>query len=207
MSLYDLRINYDQDTLLEDVIPADPMTLFDAWFKQSQATEPNAMCLSTVSQEGKPSSRMVLCKSYDKDGFTFFTNLKSRKALEISANPFASIVFYWEQRSVRIEGVLENISEKKSADYFSSRPRTSQIGAWTSPQSQILKNRKELDDLYLKTLEKFSNVDDIPKPDFWGGLILKPESIEFWQGRPSRLHDRIKYIKVGVGYKILRLAP
>ena len=171
-----MRIVYDKDQLVESNIPYDPIILFDRWFKSAEKTEPNAMCLSTVIDQ-KPSSRMVLCKSYSSDGFTFFTNYNSRKAKEIERNPFASLVFYWDQRSVRIEGKLSKLPQEESQSYFSSRPRQSQIGAWTSPQSSALKDRQELDDLYHQTIEKFKNVDKIPKPEFWGGYILRADSM------------------------------
>ena len=200
MAIHHMRINYDKDLLLEPACPASPFTLFDKWFQESVATstpdqEPNGLCLSTVSKEGKPSSRIVLLKGYDPLGFVFYTNYESRKGLELQDNPFASMVFWWGQRSVRIEGKVEKISEQASQEYFQSRPRGSQLGAWTSPQSQFLPNRAALEELQGKIEAKFKDVEVIPKPPHWGGYRLVPNSIEFWQVILCYYFNHAQYIR------------
>ena len=225
MAIHAMRISYEKDVLLEPACPSSPFVLFDHWFAdavthQSPESEPNGVCLSTCNTQGRPSSRMVLLKSFDQNGFVFYTNYNSRKALELQSNPFASMVFWWGQRSVRIEGAVEKTSEEEATAYFNSRPRGSQLGAWTSPQSSGLRDRQELEDLEAQIKERFANVDPIPKPPHWGGFRLVPDTIEFWQvcarfrltkkGRPSRLHDRIKYTRLSpdsTEWKFIRLAP
>ncbi|KAJ3101884.1 hypothetical protein HDU97_000997 [Phlyctochytrium planicorne] len=193
-----MRINYSQDVLEESSASPDPYVQFAAWMEDAKRTEreANAMCLSTATTEGRPSARIVLLKGYDPRGFVFYTNYRSRKATEILGNPYASLTFYWGERSVRVEGRCEKVSDEESEAYFASRPRGSQIGAWASEfQSSVLPKGREDIELAQKNAERrFETVDGqdpatmppIPKPDFWGGFRVIPEKIEFWQGRPSR---------------------
>ncbi|HSV89430.1 MAG TPA: pyridoxamine 5'-phosphate oxidase [Bacteroidales bacterium] len=189
----------------------DPFVQFEIWFDQAVncgILEPNAMTLATSAPDGRVSARIVLLKGFDERGFTFFTNYESEKAKQLAANPNASLVFMWLelQRQVRIEGRTVKVAETESDNYFASRPRASQIGAWTSPQSRAIPNRQYLEDKYLD-IEKFYSGREIPRPDFWGGYRLVPEKIEFWQGREGRLHDRLLYLLSGHGWTIKRLAP
>ena len=205
------REEYRRDELHEDNIKKDPLQQIELWLQDAidnHIIEPNAMCVATSTADGRPSIRVVLLKELNKRGFVFFTNYNSRKGKEISANPHTAIVFDWHQmeRQVRIEGIIEKISEEDSDSYFNSRPHGSKIGAWVSPQSQVVKGREELDKLQLQTEQRFEG-DDIPRPPHWGGYILLPTKIEFWQGRPSRLHDRILYTKTNNHWTIERLAP
>ncbi|TEW55976.1 pyridoxamine 5'-phosphate oxidase [Psychromonas sp. RZ22] len=189
----------------------DPISFFDNWLKEAEKSGiilPESMSVSTSTTEGRPSSRMVLLKEFNQQGFVFFTNYGSRKAAELQANPFAALLFHWNmlQRQVRIEGRIERISQQESEAYFHSRGRGSQIGAWASKQSHILNDRKDLVDSVKYYEEKFAG-KTIPLPDFWGGYRVIPDSIEFWQGKADRLHDRFVYTKQPNEWKITRLNP
>ncbi|KAK4571860.1 hypothetical protein RGQ29_030316 [Quercus rubra] len=211
-----LRENYISPELLEEQVEADPIDQFCKWFDDAVAAnlkEPNAMALSTAGKDGKPSSRMVLLKGVDKDGFVWYTNYDSRKAHDLSDNPHASLLFYWDglNRQVRVEGSVQKVSDEESEQYFHSRPRGSQIGAIVSKQSTVVPGRHVLHQQYKELEEKFSDGSLIPKPKHWGGYRLKPELFEFWQGQKSRLHDRLQYSPHEINgqqvWKIERLAP
>ncbi|MDP8243316.1 MAG: pyridoxamine 5'-phosphate oxidase [Candidatus Hinthialibacter antarcticus] len=199
-------------SLVEADAHLDAIEQFTVWFEEAKthnAYDATAMTLATASLDGAPSARMVLLKSVDADGFSFFTNYESRKARELDANPKASLVFWWGalERQVRIEGDIKHLSPKESDEYFYSRPIGSRLGAWASPQSKVVADRKELEDAYQK-IETECEDGDIPRPPFWGGYRVVPRAIEFWQGRSNRLHDRLLYIKQDDGgWKIERLAP
>jgi len=206
-----IRKEYALKQLDESEVDNNPFVQFGTWFDDAliaEINEPNAMILSTVSSEGRPSSRVVLLKGFDKNGFTFFTNYKSRKALHIDNNPFASLLFFWPEleRQIRIEGEIIKVSPEESDEYFNSRPEGSKIGAWVSPQSRVIHGRGFLESLKMVFEEQFTN-KPISRPPNWGGYRLKPNLIEFWQGRPNRLHDRIQYSLSQSNWKIERLAP
>jgi len=195
--LADLRVHYDLDVLLEADLADTPLAQFTRWFSaahESDIVEPNAMVVST-SVEGQPSARTVLLKQADARGFVFYSNLLSRKGRELEVNPQASAVFPWYSlhRQVVVVGAVEQVPRAESAEYFASRPRGSQLGAWTSQQSAVLASREELDAAYAAVEERFAG-GDVPIPDFWGGYCIRPISVEFWQGRESRLHDRLRFI-------------
>ena len=209
----DLRKTYAQRTFSEvDALP-DAMQQFRLWLDEAlaaQLEEPTALTLSTVSASGQPSSRVVLLKGLPQDaGFLFYTNYESRKGQELATNPLAAINFFWPglERQVRVEGRVEKAPESLSTEYFQTRPRNSQLGAWASPQSQVIGSREELDAREAAVAEEFSAVDPLPRPDYWGGYILRPTRLEFWQGRPSRLHDRLVYEGQTGAWKQSRLAP
>ncbi|MEB3227377.1 MAG: pyridoxamine 5'-phosphate oxidase [Synechocystis sp.] len=211
VSLADLRLNYTQAGLSEEVVADQPFTQFQQWLHQAIAAElpePNAMMLSTVSAQGHPIGRMVLLKALDERGFVFFTNYDSAKGQQLAHHPWAALVFWWAQleRQVRIEGTVEKIAAAESDAYFQSRPRSSQLGAWASPQSQIIGDRQELEQR-LAALENQYKDKPIPRPDHWGGLRIIPHVMEFWQGRPSRLHDRLQFTLVEGQWQRVRLAP
>ena len=210
-NIADLRINYDKTTLAREDVADNPFTQFNRWFEDAvnaEVLEPNAMTLATSTADGVPSARVVLLKGVDK-GFRFFTNYHSQKGNELAENSHAAIVFLWKElhRQVRIAGLVERLDEVESAEYYHSRPRGSQIGAWTSPQSEIIPDRTILEQRKAEMEARFADVDPIPLPPFWGGYVLKPRTVEFWQGRPSRLHDRILYSRKGESWEIMRLAP
>ena len=208
----DLREDYRLKSLDFTDVTTHPFPQFETWFQEAvaaQILEPNAMILATVA-DGKPSARVVLLKGLTTEGFVFFTNYTSRKGTELAENPHAALCFNWLdlQRQVRIEGVVEKISQDKSDAYFNSRPFSSRIGAWASPQSQIISNRSILEENVVKLTQKYENTEGVPRPEHWGGYILLPTLIEFWQGRSSRLHDRIRYDKTDKGdWEMVRLAP
>jgi len=209
--LSEIRREYQLQILDETHISPDPLVQLDSWLKEaidSELYEPTAMVLSTASKTGKPSSRVVLLKGMVSNGLAFFTNYESKKGKEIAENPLASINFFWPEleRQVRIEGAIEKISQSESTLYFHSRPRGSQLGALASPQSSVIENRVTLE-TKLKELEIKFQEKEIPKPDNWGGYILKPDYFEFWQGRPNRLHDRIVYEYKNSSWEVKRLAP
>jgi pyridoxamine 5'-phosphate oxidase len=211
-SIADLRKEYQFQSLSKKEVAVEPIQQFEKWWNEAvlaQILEVNAMILATSSLDGIPSARIVLLKGFTKKGFTFFTNYNSFKGQQLTENPRACLVFFWKEleRQVRITGVVEKVSEKESDEYFSSRPPGSQIGAWASPQSQIIENRAWLKAAEDNFQQKFAGVG-IKRPIHWGGYIVKPICIEFWQGRPSRLHDRIQYMLLENGtWKIERLAP
>src|SRR5690606_3604393 len=191
---------------------SNPLEQFSKWFQEalkSEVIEPTAMVLSTVSERGFPSSRVVLLKDIRKNGLSFFTNYTSKKAKEIIHNPSVSILFFWPelQRQIRIEGQVEKLPAADSDEYFASRPRNSQIGAIASPQSQVIKDRQVLENQVNILIEKFKEGQNIPRPNFWGGFLVKPIRYEFWQGRSSRLHDRIIYEMENNNWIIKRIAP
>jgi pyridoxamine 5'-phosphate oxidase len=206
-----LRQSYFQNELLEENVLENPIKQFDKWFKEAldvQILEPNAMTISTVS-DGKPHARIVLLKGYDENGFTFYTNYNSNKGKEVTETPFVSLTFFWGdlERQVRIEGSIKKVSEVESDDYYHSRPRGSQIGAWVSNQSLVIAGRAVIEQRLVELENEFKGEEIIPRPTHWGGYCVNPERIEFWQGRPNRLHDRILFTKFGDDWKIERLSP
>ena len=208
----DIRKEFQQGLLDESEVNPDPHVQFGIWLKQAidaKVNEPNAMCLSTVNHENKPSSRIVLLREFSENGYAFFTNYKSRKGNEIKSNPNASLLFFWPEleRQLRVEGFIEIHSPEASDRYFASRPRNSRIGAWSSPQSTVIEGRVELENLVTEFDRKYPS-ENVPRPEFWGGYLLRPNYYEFWQGRESRLHDRIIYKQdLNKNWEIKRLAP
>ena len=212
MSLADLRQEYSRESLSERDVDANPFRQFERWFAQAQKAglvEPNAMALATATADGAPSVRMVLLKGVDARGFVFFTDYRSRKGAELTANPRAALCMWWDvlQRQVRIEGTVARISPAESLKYFVSRPHDSKVGAWASLQSSVLQARAVLEQEVARYFEQYPEGTEVPLPHHWGGYRLAPESIEFWQGRESRLHDRIAYVRGGTSWAIRRLAP
>lgn len=210
-SIADIRKDYKLQTLREEDVQSDPIEQFTQWWGEavnSKIEEVNAMTLSTASSDGVPFARIVLLKGLTKEGFIFYTNYESNKGRQLANNPRAALVFFWKEleRQVRIEGTVEKVSVEDSEAYFASRPVASKIGAWASPQSSIIEGRSILEENVLKYKAQFGE-EDIPKPPHWGGYIVKPFGVEFWQGRRSRLHDRILYTLKDDSWHIERLAP
>ena len=211
MDLSKLRQEYSSTILDVDSIDGDPVDQFETWFKQAQSAElvePNAMSLATIDSSGQPTQRTVLLKHFDHDGFVFFTNYTSRKASHIAENARVSLLFQWLplQRQIEISGIAEKAGDSISAEYFSKRPRGSQLGAWVSNQSKVIPNRKFLEDKLAELSERFTD-QDIPLPEFWGGYRVCPDRFEFWQGGTDRLHDRMQYTRSDDAWKIERLSP
>lgn len=213
LSLADLRLTYARESLSEAGVNADPIVQFRHWFGQAleaELIEPNAMTLATVSADGRPSARMVLLKEIEGRDFIFYTNYESRKGRELAANPYAALVFYWAEleRQVRIEGEVGKVSRAQSEAYFGTRPRGSQLGAWASSQSETVASKADLERKLAELQVLYPGSAPVPTPGFWGGFRLKPVTIEFWQGRPDRLHDRLQYSLLADGsWRIERLSP
>lgn len=211
-NIANLRLEYSAQVLLEENSASDPFAQFETWWQQARETkimEPNAMTLATASADGVPSARIVLLKGFDPNGFVFFTNYSSYKGLQLAENPKACLVFFWKEleRQIRITGLVAQIASEESDTYFQSRPEGSRIGAWASPQSQVIESRVWLDEVYKKLSDDMHGVD-IKRPPHWGGYRVMPVVVEFWQGRPSRLHDRLQYTLESDGtWKRERLAP
>ena len=211
-NLATIRSDYQKKSLSKREVSANPMDQFEHWFEEAtsaEINEPTAMNLSTVDKNGRPTARIVLLKGINDSAFQFYTNYDSQKAQDLARNPFAALTFFWPEleRQIRIEGKVEKLRALTSENYFSSRPRESQIGAWASPQSQVIENRYMLEE-NVKNLKKKYDGKDVPRPQHWGGYQLVPDKLEFWQGRSSRLHDRIVY-RLGPDnhWMIERLAP
>jgi pyridoxamine 5'-phosphate oxidase len=206
-----MRVSYSRDSLTESECPDSPWSLFFQWFTDASSSpgfEANAMTLSTIDSESKPNSRIVLLKEFNESGFSFFTNLESSKASDLDFSPYASLLFFWfeQERQVRIKGKAEKLSDSEASAYFSTRPRESQLGAWASKQSSIIKSREALEQNFSRVEAQYPN--KVPKPPFWGGYRVKPSEFEFWQGRVGRLHDRILYAsKDKKKWSLSRLAP
>jgi len=211
-NIADIRRDYSLQSLTENNIDRNPIVQFKKWWDEtlnSEIIEPNAMTLATASQDGLPSARVVLLKGFGEKGFVFFTNYESYKGQQLAENPKACLVFFWKEieRQVRITGLVSKISEKESDEYFDTRPEISRIGAWVSPQSRVIESRDWLDQQLNSLVSKMEG-SAIQRPPYWGGYIVNPVMIEFWQGRPGRLHDRIQYsIEEDGEWKIERLAP
>jgi pyridoxamine 5'-phosphate oxidase len=210
-SLQNLRQEYRSSELLQQDVDQNPMQQFKKWFTDAlnaQLYEPNVMTLATADSYGKPSARIVLLKGFDEHGFNFYTNYDSKKGKELKVNPQAALVFFWPEleRQVRIEGMVSKLDPQVSTDYFHSRPKGSQIGAMVSPQSQVIPSREALEQQVIELKQQYAE-SEIPRPEHWGGYLVEPQHIEFWQGRPSRLHDRISYDLVDGVWIINRLAP
>lgn len=210
-TIADIRRDYKLEKLDEHQVAADAMQQFEFWWNEavnSNIDEVNSMTLATADKNGLPSARIVLLKGYNNEGFIFFTNYESHKGKQLEENPFASLVFFWKEleRQVRITGHVKKISEEDSDVYFNSRPQMSKIGAWASPQSTVIADRSVIEHQFETLSEKFGE-HPVGRPPHWGGYVVVPTVIEFWQGRPSRLHDRILYTKQNENWKIERLAP
>jgi pyridoxamine 5'-phosphate oxidase len=208
------RVDYLGGQLLEAAAPDRPVTLFESWLAdallardEGRLAEPTAMVLATCDS-GRPSARTVLLKSVSAAGFTFYTNYSSHKGAQIAANPAVALHFGWYalQRQVRVEGVAEMVSRTESEDYFRSRPRGSQLGAWASAQSSVVEGREQLAEAYVAAEQRFAG-QDVPCPPYWGGFLVTPSMVEFWQGQPSRMHDRLRYTRTEHGWSLTRLAP
>lgn len=212
-SIADLRQNYTLAGLSETDIAADPIKQFQIWFQQAleaNLIEPNAMTLATATPDGKPTARIVLLKGVSERGFVFYTNYESQKGQQLIANPYAALVFLWDklERQVRIEGKVEQLQPDESKAYFHSRPRASQLGAWASDQSRVISDREFLEQKLTDLKAQYAEDQTIPLPPHWGGFRVIPNRIEFWQGRPSRLHDRLVYdLQTDGSWQIQRLAP
>jgi len=209
-SIAQLRKNYTFGQLSETDVPENPLPLFQLWFDQAvkaECPEPNSMTLATADKAGNPSARIVLLKGADQNGFTFFTNYESQKGKDLAVRPQAALLFHWHEleRQVRVKGDVERVEAAQSDIYYHSRPPESRIGAWASPQSAVIPNREFLEEAESRLKAEFG--DEPPRPEHWGGYRLHPTEIEFWQGRPSRLHDRIHYQLVNGVWTITRLAP
>jgi pyridoxamine 5'-phosphate oxidase len=207
-----LRHEYAARGLAESDLAPDPISMFGRWLAEAIAAgigEPNAMVVSTVSADGRPASRMVLLKGVDERGFVFYTNYESRKGDELAANPACALLLPWHdlERQVRIEGEATRLSAEENQAYFSSRPRESRIGAWASPQSRPVFSREELDEDYAAAAARFEGAEEIEVPPHWGGYVVGPRVVEFWQGRRGRMHDRLVYRRTGEGWTTVRLAP
>ncbi|MBW4602139.1 MAG: pyridoxamine 5'-phosphate oxidase [Calothrix sp. FI2-JRJ7] len=212
-SIADLRKDYTLQGLHENDVDTNPFVQFKRWFDEArgaQLSEPNAMTLATTTQEGQPSARIVLLKDFDARGFVFYTNYNSHKGQELAENPQAALVFWWAEleRQVRVCGHVEKVSDTESDTYYYSRPISSRLGAWASEQSEVIENREVLEQRFKELESKYLD-QDVPRPSHWGGLRVIPYEIEFWQGRPSRLHDRLRYTlnEEDGSWKIERLSP
>lgn len=211
-TISELRREYTKARLEIDSVEPDPLAQFEKWFSEARKAEipdPNAMALATVNPNGRPSVRMVLLKGIENGKFVFYTNYHSRKGKDMDNNPVCAILFYWPEleRQIRIEGVVARIDADRSTNYYHSRPRGAQLGAWASPQSAVIQNREILDERMIQMEEKFKDKEVIDRPQQWGGYEIEPLQFEFWQGRENRLHDRIVYVLDDNVWKMMRLAP